>query len=89
MRRYRRNPHCAGRIVDGLAFVITPDDNQLHTLNGSATTLWTLAQRPVTADDAARALVEAYEIDEDTARRDATECLEDLARRDILLVAEE
>jgi hypothetical protein len=89
MRRYRRNPHCAGRIVDGLAFVITPDDNQLHTLNGSATALWTLALRPVSADDAARALVDAYEIDEDTARRDASECLDDLVRRDILLAVDE
>ena len=34
MARYRRNPQTAGRIIDGQAFVVTPADNKLHTLNG-------------------------------------------------------
>ena len=88
MRRYRRNPNCAARIVDGLAFVITPDDNKLHTLNGPATALWQLAQKPMSLDDATAALVDAYEVGEQTARRDANECLQDLVQRDILLVVE-
>jgi hypothetical protein len=88
MRRYRRNPQTAGRIVDGLAFVVTPDDNKLHTLNGAATRLWTEARTPLSVDDAARLLVEAYEIDEATARADASACLEDLAARAILIADE-
>ena len=42
MARYRRNPQTAGRVIDGQAFVVTPDDNKLHTLNGAATLLWQL-----------------------------------------------
>ncbi len=86
MARYRRNPNTAGRIIDGLAFVVTPDDNKLHTLNGSATRLWTLALRGLDVDDAVKALIDAYEIDDATARADAQECLDDLVARTILVV---
>ena len=89
MRRYRRNPQTAGRVIDGLAFVVTPDDNKLHTLNGTATRLWTLAQAPLSVDDAAAALVEAYEVAPDVARVDAAAFLEDLVARAILVTSDE
>jgi hypothetical protein len=85
MLRYRRNPHTAGRVVDGLAFVVTPEDNKLHTLNGAATELWSRAAAPLTAADAAELLVALYEVDPATARQDAEACLADLAARGILL----
>lgn len=86
MPRYRRNPNTAGRIIDGLAFVVTPDDNKLHNLNGSATRLWTLSQKGLDLDAAVRALVETYDVDEATARADAQACLDDLVARAILVV---
>lgn len=86
MRRYRRNPQTAGREIDGQAFVVTPDDNKLHTLNEAATCLWRLAASGLSADDAAAALCAEYEIDSATARRDAEACLDDLVARQILLV---
>lgn len=84
---YRRHPQTAGRIIDGLAFVVTADDNRLHTLNESATRLWKLAQADggCTAGQAADALVASYEVDHETALRDAERCLADLARRRILV----
>lgn len=85
MRRYRRNPQTAGRVIDGQAFIVTPDDNKLHTLNDAATQLWVLAAQEISADDAASALVEEYEIDRETAARDAEACLEDMVSRQILL----
>lgn len=89
MRRYRRHPQTAGRVIDGLAFVITPDDNKLHTLNGAATRLWALALEPVSIDDATAALVAVYDVDEATARHDAAACLEDLVARQILVAVED
>jgi hypothetical protein len=86
MARYRRNPQTAGRIIDGQAFVVTPDDNKLHTLNGAATMLWTLAAQGTSTEDAAAALLREYEVDDATARADAAACLEDLVARRILLV---
>jgi hypothetical protein len=86
VQRYRRNPQTAGRVIDGQAFVVTPDDNRLHTLNAAATRLWSLAaSAPISAEDAARALTETYDIDEPTALRDATSCLDDMVARSILI----
>lgn len=86
MAVYRRNPNTAGRIIDGLAFVVTPDDNKLHTLNAAATRLWRLSQSGLDLDGATQALLAAYEVDEPTARADAQACLEDLVARAILVV---
>ena len=58
---YRRNPNIAGRVIDGLAFVITPHDNKLQTLNQTATEIWRLAADGCTADAAASAIVELYD----------------------------
>ncbi|MBE7450848.1 MAG: PqqD family protein [Kofleriaceae bacterium] len=86
MRRYRRNPQLAARVIDEQAFVVTPADNKLHTLNETATTLWAMTAAGMTADDAAAALCAEYEVDLATARRDAEACLEDLVARQILIV---
>lgn len=86
MARYRRNPQTAGRVIDGQAFVVTPDDNKLHTLNGAATLLWQLTQAGASIDDAAALLVREYEVDLATATTDATACLDDLVARHILVV---
>lgn len=82
---YRQNPQTAGRVIDGLAFVVTPDDNKLHTLNAAATRLWRLAAGGCTAEGAAVELCAHYDVDHDTALRDAEACLRDLAARHILL----
>jgi hypothetical protein len=75
-RIYRKHPLTAGRVLDGIAFVITADDNKMHTLNGAGTLLWSLGADGITVDKAAEELVLAYEVDLETARQDVTECLE-------------
>jgi len=86
MARYRRNPQTAGRIIDGQAFVVTPDDNKLHTLNDAATMLWALAAQGASIDDAAVLLCKEFEVDAETAQVDASACFDDLVARRILLV---
>ena len=86
MTRYRKNPSTAGRIVDGCAFVVTPQDNRLHTLNGAATLLWQLSSEGITDEEAAEALISRFEVARETALADASECLSDLVDRQILVV---
>jgi hypothetical protein len=82
---YRRHPQTAGRIIDGLAFVVTADDNKLHTLNAAATRLWQLAASGCTVDDAADELTACFEVERAVAHRDAAACLEDMTARRILV----
>jgi hypothetical protein len=82
---YRRHPQTAGRIIDGLAFVVTADDNKLHTLNAAATRLWQLAAEGCTADDAADELTACFEVEREVARQDAERCLVDMTARRILV----
>ena len=82
---FRRNPLTAGRIIDGLAFVITPDNNKLHTLNAAATCLWIAAADGLTLPAAATALCAEFDVAYDTALADANRCMEDLVARGILL----
>lgn len=90
MLKYQRNTQLAARIIDGLAFIVTPDDNKLHTLNATATRLWLLAGEATgcTIDDGVADLVARFRVDEGQARVDVSTCLEDLARRRILIPSE-
>ena len=83
---YKKNPHTAGRIIEGLAFVVTPDNNRLHTLNDTATYLWQQAADGLTSEAAAERLSARYQVDRETALRDADVCLRDLVARQILIV---
>lgn len=84
MTTYKKHPLTAGRIVDGQAFVVTADDNKLHTLNETGTEIWALAQEGFTAEQAAEMLVSKFEIDLATATRDVLESLEDFVSQGIL-----
>lgn len=85
---FKKNPQTAGRIVEGQAFVVTPDDNKLHTLNSTGTYLWELAFEGVTVDAAAEAIVERFDVDLETARKDVSECLERFVEQQILVRSE-
>jgi len=83
---YRKHPLTAGRLVDGLAFVVTAEDNKLHTLNDTASHLWQLCDDGLTVEAAAESLVESFDVALTTARNDARECLDELVSRDILTI---
>jgi hypothetical protein len=81
---FRQNPRTAGRVVDGHAFVVTPDDNKLHTLNGTGSCIWEAAEGGRTIDELAAALARRFAVDEVRARADAERFCADLVSRGIL-----
>lgn len=82
---FSRNPRAAGRVIDGQAFVVTPDDNKLHALNATGTRVWELAASGSTVDDLAAALAARFDVDAARAREDASIFCEDLVKRGILV----
>jgi len=72
-------------VIAGLAYVITADNQRMHTLNATATALWELSRRGFTAAEAASALSGEFEVSLETAARDLVPCLQDLVARTILV----
>ncbi len=86
-QRYLKNPQTAGRVLGGQAFVITPEDNRLHTLNETATYVWELAEAGgITLGEAAAALTKTFRVTEEQARADIGGCFADLVERQILVI---
>jgi hypothetical protein len=71
-------------VIDGLAFVITPDDNKLHTLNKTGALVWTLAESGCTLEEISLRMANSFEIAREQALTDALHFCEDLVARRIL-----
>ena len=82
---YQRHPHSAGRVIDGLAFIVTPDSSRMHTLNAAATLLWQLASPGFTAEQGAAEMTEHFEVDAGQALTDLKECVDAMVARHILV----
>ena len=82
---YLQNPQTAGRVLDGLAFVVTTHDRRMVTLNKTGTLVWELAEKGCTVEDVVKALVERYGVAAEMAEKDAAVFLEDLCHRGILV----
>jgi hypothetical protein len=81
---YRQNPRTAGRVIDGMAFIVTPDDNKLHSLNATGTHIWVLTETNRTVGQVAKALSRKFDVDEAQALDDAARFCADLCERGIL-----
>lgn len=84
MPSYRQNVRTAGRVIDGLAFVITPDDNKLHSLNKAGALVWALAESGCTLEEVAHRIAERFEVGREQALADAGRFCDDLVARKIL-----
>ncbi len=82
---FRQHQRSAGRVIEGQAFVITPD-NKLHTLNSTGTHVWQQAERSRTLAELAHALEARFEVDPARAEADVKRFCDDLVERQILEV---
>ena len=84
--RYLRNPLCAGRIISGEAFVVTPGDNKLHRLNETATCIWnTVATEAKSLGELVEALLKEFNVEREKALYDSELCLKDFIERKIIV----
>ena len=82
---FKQNPRSAGRMIDGQAFVMTPEDNKLHSLNGCGSWIWALAEQGITLAQIATEVAARYDVPPLQAADDAQVFLEELLRRGILI----
>jgi hypothetical protein len=74
--RFRRAEGAAAGVVDGQTVVVAPTDLRYHALNTSGTVVWELLANGTDVSRAVALLMERFEVDETTCRRDVSACLE-------------
>ena len=84
----RRSPATAARELDGETIVLSIPDSTLFNLNATAGLIWAAADGLTGLRAIVEKIVAAFEVDAETAYRDALELVEELARHGILEVAD-
>lgn len=75
----------ASRIIKGRALLLDPRVDELQRLNDVGSFLWSLIQeRRHPIGDLRAAIIDAFEVDEDTATRDLEEFLTELEQRGLI-----
>ena len=82
---YTLNRDVAFREVDGSILLVNLKSGFYYSLNGTATFVYRLLNQNQGIPEILRAMCAAYDVPEDTARRDLEECLETLVREQVLL----
>jgi pyrroloquinoline quinone biosynthesis protein D len=77
--RPAKNARTAGRVVDGKALIVVVDQRELHTLNAVATRIWELCDGR-SVGEIADAISAEFEVDRESALRDAVQFVGELQR---------
>jgi hypothetical protein len=86
----RRNPRTAARALGDEMIVLSVVDSTLFSLNEVARLVWEAADgRRALREIVTQMIVPQFEIDAETAYRDALELAEELARHGVLEVSDE
>lgn len=83
-----QNPDTPARTIDGEAVVITPHDSTLHTLNGTATFIWERADGTKTLGQICGELIETFDVDEGTAKKDAGSFVQEAVDKGLMLTGD-
>lgn len=76
------------RVIDGETFLITEDAKKVHMLNKVGTLIWECADGSLRIKDIVSKILERFDIDEDTAKRDCLEFIHKLAETKMLTIKE-
>ncbi|HTA42899.1 MAG TPA: PqqD family protein [Bryobacteraceae bacterium] len=86
----KKAANLASRVLKGEAIIMNPVDSSLFSLNETATAIWEAADGRTTLQEIVeREVCPRFEIDSESALRDAEEVVHALAEHSILLVSEE
>jgi len=84
-----RSSEIASRNLDGEMIIMSPKDSTLFTLNEVATSIWEAADGQNSLEDIVdNDICQKYDVDRETALRDAKELVQQLSAHGILSVSE-
>jgi hypothetical protein len=80
----RHGPDIASRVIRGEAVIVEPAEGRWSLLSEVGTRIWELSDGRHSLADIARAIVQEFEVEEEQARADLVEFVDDLAGRGLL-----
>jgi hypothetical protein len=72
--------------VEDDAVILNLEDGEYHELNAVGADIWNKIQTPTTVDAIVAAMLEEYETDEETVRRDLDELLEEMRSKGLVRI---
>jgi hypothetical protein len=81
-----RAPNTAFRELDGKMFIVGATSTKLVMLNETGTAVWGFLDQPLSLGQIADRLVEAFEVERESALQDCRSFVEALASRELLHV---
>jgi predicted protein tyrosine phosphatase len=85
-RRPKQNPRTSARLFEDEAVVIDPRTNMARMFNAVGSRIWELSTGDRTIADIASILETEYTISKEEALQSVTDFVEELARRDLVLL---
>lgn len=79
------NPSVVGRVVDGEAVLVLPDQGQVKVLNEVGARFWSLADGSRSIAQIAQAICTEYDVDPDQAEADALEFFTSLSDKGVVV----
>lgn len=80
-----RHAQVAARSVEGQEIILYADTGDINVLNDVGTRIWELIDGTRSVDDIVAVIVAEYAVTRETAVRDISEFLQDLARREAIV----
>lgn len=71
-------------LVDDEVVLIDMEGGELFSLSGTARAVWEAIDGQASADEIARSMAQAYEVEPDTAQREVSELLGELAKAGLI-----
>jgi len=87
MTKYIRNSKTiSGRLLDEMV-MMDPDQGKYFSLNQSATAIWELLEKPLTADEICDVLSKEYQVDQGLCSKEVDEYLEQMMKLKLVVIA--
>jgi len=83
-----RSNNLVWRIIDGEAFLMTEDGKKVHMLNKVGTLIWQYADGSLPIKGIISKILERFDIDEETAKKDSLEFINKLVDMKMLTITE-
>jgi len=83
-----RSNNLVWRIIDGEVFLMTEDGKKVHMLNKVGTLIWQYADGSLPIKGIISKILERFDIDEETAKKDSLEFINKLVDMKMLTITE-